>query len=91
MTALTFLIPIALLLGLLGLVAFLWSLRTGQYDDLEGAAYRAVFDDDPIEKDEIVSRKSSEVDSAYIVLDDSDYDTQQKGQDPLNKSFPKCC
>ena len=36
MNALIFLIPIALGLGGLGLVAFLWSLRTGQYDDLEG-------------------------------------------------------
>ncbi|WP_085904919.1 cbb3-type cytochrome oxidase assembly protein CcoS [Kiloniella majae] len=91
MTALTFLIPIALLLGLLGLIAFLWSLRTGQYDDLEGAAYRAVFDDDPVEQDDIFSRKSVEADSAYVVLDDSDYNTKQKGQDALNKSFPKCC
>ena len=46
MAALSFLIPIALLLGLLGLAGFLWSLRSGQYEDLEGAAYRAVFDED---------------------------------------------
>ncbi|WP_085908025.1 cbb3-type cytochrome oxidase assembly protein CcoS [Kiloniella majae] len=91
MTALTFLIPIALLLGLLGLIAFLWSLRTGQYDDLEGAAYRAVFDDEPMEKDDIASRKTVEGESAYVVLDDLDYNTKQKGQDALNKSFPKCC
>lgn len=46
MTALLYLIPVALFLGLLGLGAFLWSLRTGQYDDLEGAAQRILFDDE---------------------------------------------
>ena len=40
MEALAFLIPAALFLGLLGLAAFLWSLRSGQYDDLDGAAHR---------------------------------------------------
>jgi len=46
MNNLIFLIPIALLLGGLGLGAFLWSLRSGQYDDLDGAAYRILEDDD---------------------------------------------
>ncbi|MBT5415602.1 MAG: cbb3-type cytochrome oxidase assembly protein CcoS [Rhodospirillaceae bacterium] len=46
MTALLYLIPVALFLGLLGLGAFLWSLRTGQYEDLDGAAQRILFDDD---------------------------------------------
>jgi len=46
MTALGFLIPAALLLGLLGLVAFLWSLKSGQFDDLDGASHRALFDED---------------------------------------------
>jgi cbb3-type cytochrome oxidase maturation protein len=41
------LIPIALFLGLLGLAAFLWSLKSGQFDDLDGAAHRILFDDDP--------------------------------------------
>ena len=45
MNALVFLIPIALLLGLAGLAGFLWSLRHGQYDDLDGAAVRALQDD----------------------------------------------
>ena len=49
MNGLLFLIPAALALGLLGLVAFLWSMRTGQYDDLDGAAERILFDDDPRE------------------------------------------
>jgi cbb3-type cytochrome oxidase maturation protein len=47
MTALAWLIPAALLLGALGLVAFLWALRSGQFEDLEGAAYRALEDDPP--------------------------------------------
>ena len=47
MTALAWLIPAALFLGGLGLAAFLWALRSGQFEDLEGAAYRAVEDDPP--------------------------------------------
>jgi cbb3-type cytochrome oxidase maturation protein len=43
---LIYLVPIALSLGLIGLGAFLWSLKSGQYDDLEGAAWRAIMDDD---------------------------------------------
>ena len=46
MKVLLYLIPVALTLGGLGLVAFLWSLRDGQYDDLDGAAYRILSDDD---------------------------------------------
>ena len=46
MTALLYLIPAALFLGLLGLGAFVWALRAGQFDDLEGAAHRILIDDD---------------------------------------------
>lgn len=46
MTILLVLVPLALGLGGMGLVAFLWSLRSGQYEDLEGAAYRVLSDDD---------------------------------------------
>ncbi len=46
MTNLLILIPVALLLGLFGLIAFLWSLKSGQFDDLDGAAHRILFDDD---------------------------------------------
>jgi len=45
MTALLFLIPIALLLGLAGLAGFMWSVRSGQFDDLDGAAVRVLYDD----------------------------------------------
>ena len=47
MNALVFLIPVALLLGLVGLIAFIWALRSGQFDDLDGAASRALFDEEP--------------------------------------------
>ena len=46
MSGLIYLIPIALFLGLVGLGAFLWALRSGQFDDLDGAAERILFDDD---------------------------------------------
>ena len=47
MNSLILLVPVALFLGLLGLYAFLWTLRSGQYDDLDGAASRILFDDLP--------------------------------------------
>ncbi|MEM9355941.1 MAG: cbb3-type cytochrome oxidase assembly protein CcoS [Pseudomonadota bacterium] len=46
MNQLIILIPVALLLGLLGLGAFIWSLHNGQYDDLEGAASRILLEDE---------------------------------------------
>jgi cbb3-type cytochrome oxidase maturation protein len=45
MTALMWLIPVALFLGGLGLAAFLWALKSGQFEDLEGAQYRSLDDD----------------------------------------------
>ena len=46
MNVLVYLLPIALALGLTALVAFLWSLRSGQYEDMDGAALRVLSDDD---------------------------------------------
>ncbi|MBB6124859.1 cbb3-type cytochrome oxidase assembly protein CcoS [Sphingobium subterraneum] len=46
MNGLVFLIPIALGLGLLGLAAFFWALRQGQFDDLDGAALRILVEDE---------------------------------------------
>jgi cbb3-type cytochrome oxidase maturation protein len=45
MNILVYFIPIALFLGGLGLLAFLWTLKSGQYDDLDGASWRAIDDD----------------------------------------------
>jgi cbb3-type cytochrome oxidase maturation protein len=46
MTALLYLVPAALFLGLLGLGAFLWALKSGQFEDLDGAAERILIDED---------------------------------------------
>ena len=49
MNVLVYLVPMALGLGLAGLAAFLWSLKSGQYDDMEGATLRMLSDDDMAE------------------------------------------
>lgn len=46
MNVIVYLLPVALGLGLLGLFAFLWALKSGQYNDVEGAALRVLCDDD---------------------------------------------
>lgn len=46
MSVLLYLVPTALGLGLVGLFGFMWSMRSGQYDDMEGAANRILNDDD---------------------------------------------
>jgi len=46
MTSLLVLIPVALFLGALGLAAFLWAMKSGQFDDLDGAAARILNDDE---------------------------------------------
>jgi cbb3-type cytochrome oxidase maturation protein len=56
MEVLVYLVPLALLLGGLGLVAFLWSLKNGQYDDLDGAAWRAIADDEELTEESSANR-----------------------------------
>ena len=46
MNTLLLLIPVSLLVGLVALGAFLWAMRDGQFDDLDGAANRILFDED---------------------------------------------
>lgn len=46
MDVLIYLVPVALLLGFVGLVAFIWSIKSGQYSDLDGAAHRILADED---------------------------------------------
>jgi cbb3-type cytochrome oxidase maturation protein len=46
MTDFLYLVPIALALGAVGLGAFMWALNSGQYDDLDGAAERILFEDE---------------------------------------------
>ena len=45
MSVLAFLIPTSIALGLIGLTAFLWSVRSGQYEDLQGSAERVLLDE----------------------------------------------
>jgi len=47
MSGLVYLLPAALFLGGLGLIGFVWALRSGQYEDLDGAAERVLLDEDP--------------------------------------------
>jgi cbb3-type cytochrome oxidase maturation protein len=56
MSALAWLVPAALFLGTLALAAFLWALHSGQFDDLDGAAWRAITDDEP---DQSLRRRTS--------------------------------
>jgi len=58
-TALLLLVPAALFLGLLGLVAFLWSLRSGQFEDPKGAAERILLDDEDQDQPEDPPRGAS--------------------------------
>ncbi|MCQ4634594.1 MULTISPECIES: cbb3-type cytochrome oxidase assembly protein CcoS [Shinella] len=54
MTAISVLVPLSIVMGIAGLLAFLWSLRTRQYEDLDGAAARILLDsdeDDAIDRD----------------------------------------
>lgn len=46
MNVLAYLIPVALALGFIGLIAFIWSIKSNQYDDLEGAAHRILIDEE---------------------------------------------
>ena len=51
MTGISFLLPIALGLGLLGLGAFFWSVRSGQFEDLDGASMRILIEDEDESED----------------------------------------
>ena len=66
MEVLVILVPLALALGLISLVAFLWSLKNGQYDDLDGAGWRAIADDD-------VSQESPAPQSSMSAMDPKMY------------------
>lgn len=46
MSVLTFLIPIALGMGGVGLAVFFWAMRSGQFEDLDGAAQRILIEDE---------------------------------------------
>lgn len=56
MSSLAWLIPCALALGLGGLAAFIWALNKGQFEDLDGAGWRAITDDLPTAKPKVEPR-----------------------------------
>ena len=56
MSILVYLIPVALFLGGVSLLGFLWALRSGQYDDLDGAAHRILLDPEDEDEDEDENR-----------------------------------
>ncbi|MGE0733708.1 MAG: cbb3-type cytochrome oxidase assembly protein CcoS [Alphaproteobacteria bacterium] len=56
MSMLIYLIPAAVFLGLLGLAGFLWSMKSGQFDDLDGAASRILYDDEDDEQQKRTDR-----------------------------------
>jgi cbb3-type cytochrome oxidase maturation protein len=61
MSYLAWLVPIALGMGLAGLVAFLWSMRSGQYEDLDGAAERVLLSgaaDAPLRQDGVKNEEA---------------------------------
>lgn len=67
MTILYVLIPVALIMGAFGLLAFLWSLRNGQYDDLSGAAERILLpeeEDAPLNPERRPARAAANPDSS---------------------------
>jgi cbb3-type cytochrome oxidase maturation protein len=64
MSVLIFLIPITLALGLLGLGCFLWSLKSKQYEDLQGAASRILFDDLP---EEVIQKPDKNIGKKSVI------------------------
>ena len=59
MNVLVYLVPAALALGGLGLAAFLWAMRSGQFDDLDGAGWRAISDEDLPDENQKAKRSHS--------------------------------
>jgi len=53
------LIPGMILLGLVSVLVFFWAVRNGQYDDMEGPAYR-ILDDDDLENDSKSEQKGAD-------------------------------
>jgi cbb3-type cytochrome oxidase maturation protein len=58
MSILVFLVPIALFLGGMGLAAFFWALKSGQFEDPKGDAERILLDDDLEKQDQAAARMS---------------------------------
>lgn len=61
MDVLLYLIPLALVIGCVGLGALLWAMKSGQFEDLDGAAHRILFDDDD---KPLPAKRSDRIDAA---------------------------
>ncbi len=59
MESLYLLIPLSVILVFLIGLAFWWSVRNGQFDDMEGPAYRVLMDDDRPRQDPVASQKTA--------------------------------
>ncbi len=46
------LVPLAVLIAVVIVVVFLWAVKSGQFDDLEGPAHRILMDDEPPPRDD---------------------------------------
>lgn len=57
------LLPGMLLLGLVGVGIFFWAVRSGQYDDMDGAANRILLDDDPAPENKVTAEKNGDEDN----------------------------
>lgn len=57
MEVISFMIPIALLLGLVFVIAFIWATKSGQYDDMEGPAARILFEEENINTTQTMEQK----------------------------------
>ncbi len=63
MDVLAYLVPIAICMGILGVIAFFWTLKNKQYDDLDGSANRILFEEDLEEENNEInkSKKNKEI------------------------------
>lgn len=66
MSGLAILIPVALLMGVVGLGFFFWAMRNGQFDDLDGAAQRVLIDDEAEEKEETGAEHNDDNDAESL-------------------------
>ena len=72
MTYLIVLIPVSVVMGLIGLLAFLWAMRTNQFEDLDGSAWRVIGPQDPLPHDNPLETKGNRHDNLAAHAEDKD-------------------
>jgi cbb3-type cytochrome oxidase maturation protein len=85
MSVLILMIPLALSLGALALFTFLWSLKSGQYEDLDGAAQRVLLDDDPADARSSSDSKASTPSLSTLTSGGRSRRSSTAGLDPLQR------